>query len=384
MEGKTMKSGLLNWIRKFFSIAFFLFTRFLSFKKKPSFFLNIKKIAFLFLFESSLGIYAHIDLEQSIPAFVLESKKINIPGYPFAYNPSLIRWKESLLLSFRITHNPQSPFESEIGLVWLDEEFNVISQPFFLDTKGPLLIPSRAEDGRLLKVGEKLFLVYSNNTDLAVTKGGFRVHIAEIEIGENIFELKNKDCLAEFDGENKEVREKNWVPFDYNGNLMLAYSLNPHFILQPIIGTGSCISRALSQGIINWEWGQLRGGTPGLNLGGSEFLAFFHSSKPMLTAHSEGKIILHYFLGAYTFSNKPPFAITKISPEPIVEKGFYSGVPYTSYYWKKVQRVIFPGGYIYDKDSIWIAYGREDHEIWIVKLNREGLMQSLVPVDTIN
>jgi predicted GH43/DUF377 family glycosyl hydrolase len=104
----------------------------------------------------------------------------------------------------------------------------------------------------------------------------------------------------------------------------------------------------------------------------------------MLTAHSEGKTILHYFMGAYTFSSEPPFAITKISPEPIVVKGFYSGVPYTSYYWKKCQRVIFPAGYIYDSDYVWIAYGREDHEIWIVKLYREGLMQSLVPVDTIN
>lgn len=104
----------------------------------------------------------------------------------------------------------------------------------------------------------------------------------------------------------------------------------------------------------------------------------------MLTAHSEDKSILHYFMGAYTFSSEPPFAITKISPKPIVGKGFYSGIPYTSYYWKKNQRVIFPGGYLYDDDFIWVAYGREDHEIWIVKLNREGLIQSLETVQTLN
>ncbi len=325
-------------------------------------------------------LYGEMDLEETLPDFVLESKKIDIPGYPHAYNPSIIRWKGSPLLNFRITHNPKSPFDSEIGLVWLDEEFHVISTPFFLDTKGLLPIPSRAEDGRLVQVGEKLYMVYSNNTEEKVIRGGFRVYIGEIICLEDSFELINKECLASFEGENRDIREKNWVPFDYNGNLMLAYSLNPHVIFQPIIGTGSCMTHAISNDLINWDWGHLRGGTPALNMEDSEYLAFFHSSKPMLTAHSEGNTILHYFMGAYTFSATPPFEINRISPEPIVGKGFYSGTPYASYYWEKKQRVIFPGGYLYDKDYIWIAYGREDHEIWIAKLHREGLMKSLIPI----
>ncbi len=328
--------------------------------------------------------HAAVDLEEGIDDFVLDTKKIDIPGYPFAYNPSIIRWNGRLLLSFRITHNPKSPFDSELGMVWLDDEFNVASDPMLLDTRGPLLINSRAEDGRLVQMGGKLYLVYSNNTELQVSKGGFRVHIAEVEIDENFFELKNKECLSEFESESKEIREKNWVPFDYNGNLMLAYSLNPHFILQPIIGSGHCESTAWSEGRINWGWGQLRGGTPAIKIDGSEYLAFFHSSKSMLTAHSEEKSILHYFMGAYTFSGEPPFAITKISPKPIIGKGFYSGIPYTSYYWKKQQRVIFPGGYFCEDDNIYVAYGREDHEIWIVTLDRKGLMQSLEPIQTLN
>jgi predicted GH43/DUF377 family glycosyl hydrolase len=336
-------------------------------------------LCFGFVFE----LHGHLDLEENLPDFVLYCKKIEIPGHPYAYNPSIIRWQGGLLLNFRITHNPKDPFESEIGLVRLDEDFNVISQPILLDTRGPLMINSRAEDGRLVQIGEKLYLVYSNNTESKVSKGGFRVHVAEVEITDTFYELKNKVCLSQFEGESKEIREKNWVPFDYNGNLMLAYSLNPHFILQPVMGTGSCISHAWSKGKINWEWGQLRGGTSAINIDGSEYLAFFHSSLSMITAHSEENSILHYFMGAYTFSCHPPFTITKISPNPIVGKGFYSGIPYTSYYWKKKQRVIFPGGYIFDKESIWLAYGREDHEIWIVKLNRKGLMQSLVPVQTL-
>lgn len=178
----------------------------------------------------------------------MESKKIEIPGYPYAYNPSIIRWNGSLLLSFRITYNPQSPFDSEIGIVRLDDEFNVIGISLFLDTRGPLMLNSRAEDGRLLQIGGNLYMVYSNNAEAQVSKGGFRVYIAEVVVNDNSIELINKECLSQFEGESKEIREKNWVPFDYNGNLMLAYSLNPHFILQPIIGTGSCLSKAWSKG----------------------------------------------------------------------------------------------------------------------------------------
>ena len=34
--------------------------------------------------------------------FVLEMKQIAIPGYSCAFNPSIIRWQGSPLLSFRI------------------------------------------------------------------------------------------------------------------------------------------------------------------------------------------------------------------------------------------------------------------------------------------
>ena len=123
----------------------------------------------------------------------------------------------------------------------------------------------------------------------------------------------------------------------------------------------------------NW-----RGGTPGLIIDGSQYLAFFHSSKVMPTVHSNGDNILHYFIGAYTFAQHPPFEITQISPEPIVGRKFYNGTIYTPY-WKPV-RAIFPCGYIFDGSYIWIAYGRQDHEIWLAKLDKEGLLNSLVPV----
>lgn len=85
----------------------------------------------------------------------------------------------------------------------------------------------------------------------------------------------------------------------------------------------------------------------------------------------------HYFMGAYLFSEKPPFQMTSISPEPIIGPNFYSGKKHQT--WKPL-RVVFPGGFVYDDTYIWVVYGRQDHEAWVVKLDREGLINSLIPV----
>jgi len=95
----------------------------------------------------------------------------------------------------------------------------------------------------------------------------------------------------------------------------------------------------------------------------------------MKSIHSGDQEALHYFIGAYTFDLEPPFAIRKMSPEPIIGHHFYKRETYIPY-WKPV-RVVFPCGFIFDKDYIWISYGRQDHEIWVVKLDKQGLLDSL-------
>ena len=84
----------------------------------------------------------------------------------------------------------------------------------------------------------------------------------------------------------------------------------------------------------------------------------------------------HYFRGAYTFSRHPPFEGTAVSPQPIVGKGFYHG-PIYERYWGSV-RVVFPCGFIYDENYLWVSYGRQDHELWIAKLDKKKLLESLV------
>lgn len=330
-------------------------------------------------------LYAMIDLEETAQDFVLSSERIYLSEFPHAFNPSIVRWHGKLLLSFRNIPNPRASFTSQIGLVWLNEDFTPASKPQLLDPQieDPFispLIPTRSEDGRLVLINDQLMLVYSDNKDMIISKAGFRVYVAEVVYQDDCFSLRHVEGLMRFEGESQQRREKNWTPFDYQGQLLLAYSLAPHRILRPIRNTGECQTYSESTSDIDWRWGELRGGTPALVVEG-RFLAFFHSSKEMVSVQSQGKSSFHYFMGAYTYTLEPPFSITGMSPEPIVGKGFYTGNEYKPY-WHPVN-VVFPCGYVFDEQFIWVTYGKHDHEMWITKLDKKGLLESLVPVSPV-
>lgn len=327
-------------------------------------------------------IYAElIDLDTLQQDFVLETKQIHIPEYPHAFNPSIIRFQGRLLLSFRYISDTKFKFVSSIGLIWLNEEFEPVGEPYVLSFRDEnSTVPARVDDVRLIEMAGRLYIIYADNPHPVITRGGFRVNVAEIISKEDQFFVNDVDPLLEFPGEDPARREKNWVPFDYQGDLLLAYSLEPHLIFKPFLGKSCCEAIALTNSSMNWPWGELRGGTTGLLVDG-EYLSFFHSSIDMPSVHSDGEVMAHYFMGAYTFSAQLPFEITKISPEPIFAEGFYNGARYKPY-WKPV-RVVFPCGYVHDDQFIWISYGREDHECWVVKLSKKGLLKSLVPVEAV-
>jgi predicted GH43/DUF377 family glycosyl hydrolase len=310
--------------------------------------------------------------------FVLETKQVKIDGFPHAFNPSIVRWNDKILMSFRVIPDERHPFNSWIGVTWLDDQLHPIGKPqrlYMRDTNSA--VPSRIDDARLLTVGRQLYIVYSDNEQVKISKGGYRIYIARLEYTEKKFFLAARECLSCFADSDPNRREKNWVPFDYYGELLLAYTIAPHLILRPLCGTGYCETFVYSDHEPDWPWGPLRGGTPAI-MDRDHYLAFFHSSQRIASVQSKGKQMMHYFIGAYTFSTQPPFAITRISAAPIIGQSFYGGTEYKPY-WKPVQ-VVFPCGFIFDKNYIWLAYGKQDHEIWVAKLDKNKLYESLVPL----
>ena len=135
------------------------------------------------------------------------------------------------MLSFRELDEQQ---KSYLGLVWVDEEMNPISPVQILTSK----VKSGFEDVRLIAVQEKLYIVYSgtpsnlanlnskSNNLMGSSDYNVRIRAAEL-IYEDEFYIQNDECFTLFDGENANKPEKNWVPFEYNGELLFSYSLSP-------------------------------------------------------------------------------------------------------------------------------------------------------------
>lgn len=339
----------------------------------------IYTLGMIFLLNTSTSLPAQLhDLQKMQQDFVLETKKINIPGYPDAFNPSIVQWKGRLLMSFRY-YAQDTRSTDGIGLVWLNNNFEPIGKPSILQRKEEVCCQeSFAQDPRLLVIDNKIYIVYSNN--YPGTKEIIRrVTVGIIHCDNSNFTLKSINPILHFDGESQEKKEKNWAPFDYKNTLMLAYTINPHIIFQPQ-HMGCCDTIAATNCTMDWNWGDLKGGTPAL-LVDEQYLAFFHTVKAMATVQSDSKMMTHYFMGAYTFNKEPPFDLEKISPTPIVGKQFYEGPMYNT--WKPL-RVVYPCGYIFDDDYIWVSYGRQDHELWIVKLDKQKLLASLKPIKNSN
>lgn len=318
-----------------------------------------------------------IDLAQYIAHFVLETKEIKIPYYEYAFNPSVTRWQNKILMSFRIRDPKNIYLTNQIGLVWLDENFDLISKAYVLNIPHRADTLSKQQDPRLITVEDRLYIVYSNfliiNQESEIAR---RMFIAEVHFDGSHFFTDPPICLKTFERQKVMRWEKNWVPFVYENTLLLAYSLNPHRIMQ-VMEKESCKTYALSNKKIEWKWGELRGGTPAI-LDDDQYLALFHSSIKMKSVQSNGKIMPHYFMGAYTFSSTPPFEIKKISPFPIIGHDFYTSPSYKT--WKPL-KVIFPGGMLLDDSYVWVVFGKQDFEIWIAKLDKKELINYLIPVD---
>ncbi len=330
-------------------------------------------IIFLLVWNTPLN--GIVDLDSYIQDFILDTKKIEISGYPDAFNPSIIRWRDSILMTFRI-RDPITATTHQIGFVWLDEDFNPTTKPALLEIQQPSSCPYQmAQDPRLITFEDKVYIVFNDMVDF-IDKKIRRMLVGELIIEQNRFYVENLTLLLNYEGEDKKRHEKNWVPFEYDNKFLLSYSIDPHIILKSLINSPTCKTVSKSHSAIKWNWGILRGGSQAYLIDG-EYLAFFHSSKEVSTVQSKGKKISHYVMGAYTFNSTPPFKLTRISPEPLVSKTFYNGPLHNT--WKPL-RVVFPGGFIFNEKYIWVAYGRQDHEVWVAKLDKKGLLDSLIPI----
>ena len=85
-------------------------------------------------------------------------------------------------------------------------------------------------------------------------------------------------------------------------------------------------------------------------------------------------------MGAYLFEATPPFHITHITKEPIVANSFYDTFGWT--FPSKIDYIIYPIGVLLDKQYIYVSYGKNDKDEWILKLNKTAFIDSIPKVDS--
>lgn len=312
---------------------------------------------------------------------VLTTKKISIRNMPACYNASIIKYGPGYLIFFRYdikdkNIKDQDMYFSYIGCAELDSNFDQTSKEFTTINTGN----NHSEDPRVFSVGKKTYLAYITSN---FTKETFfsTVNISQIDLETR--KLKFATALEM----NLSITEKNWTPFEYidsegQPHFYLQYSLNPHKILQlPDPQINHLVHHIFPKTdvfqTIHWEnkssgWGDLRGGTPALNIG-DEYLAFFH------TCFRDKNGSSWYTMGAYTFEKQAPFRITAISQYPILFDGIYDTACLNGA--KTNRLVIFPLNFVVEeekgKEVIHLSCGENDSAIKIITLDKTNLLKSL-------
>lgn len=172
----------------------------------------------------------------------------------------------------------------------------------------------------------------------------------------------NEDNL----GKNK-WHEKNWLWFIHEGEWHLVYQANPHIVAKFNYNfelMDEWTNEALN---LDWEFGDIRGGTPPVLVDG-EFWTFFHSSTLWRPPFRQ------YHMGAYAFEPNPPFRITKITIFPILSGS------YDDPHGEKKPIVVFPCGALFENGEWIISMGVNDLKSAWIKIPHEQLKKMVVEI----
>lgn len=304
---------------------------------------------------------------------IVDIKQIKIDGYPNAFNPSIIKTEKGILLIFRNQPFSKEPFISETGYVWLNDALEPMTSPKLISTRKPGdPTPQQSEDFRIFSLSNELYLIYNDNVETTNPPDRRDMFIAKLTDSNGTLVAETPKKIIHREKHESVKMQKNWQPFDWEGILLVAYSIDPHEILLPDLDSGICTPAFETTGETEWHWGKLRGGAPAHRFD-DHYLAFFHSPIPIVSETTGGRQLMHYFMGAYTFSAEPPFNLTSISPYPIFTDNFFSASPLGI-------RCIYPGGFFVQGDYVYLACGKDDHEVWIVVIDKNKLYQTLRPI----
>lgn len=299
------------------------------------------------------------------------------------YNPSLLQFESGYICTFR----QQDSSCKTMGnfLCMLDEDFVPITKPVHID----LPVPLKIEDIRLIRVSGLLYGV-------AASSGEKCVYLLRLEVAPKAKQVKVLR-YGPLRFAYQTAFEKNWTPFEYNGELYVTYKVNPHLVLK--VDTKSLECKPvdplfeLDPPVVQYEgmpyrpyssyeyrvwpkvYGEMLGGTPAIRISKRQYLSFFHSRN----TKGVGQQRRSYYLGAYTFSTQPPFLVDAISPEPLLGPEDTNAELPACTWLDSASRVVFPVGIVLREECVYMSFGENDRRCCVAGMGLTDLLASLQP-----
>ncbi|NCC30913.1 MAG: hypothetical protein EOM24_02690 [Chloroflexia bacterium] len=299
------------------------------------------------------------------------------------YNPAITRFRNRLLMAYRVDFGYKKPFRVATAMCALDERLQVVPGSVVALSDTIADDTTNHYDPRFLVYQDRLFVHYNNDWNTVPNQ------IFLVELDPDTLQARSSARLLELQGPRQPC-EKNWLLFDHDGELFAIYQVAPHIVLHvDLAGSGPIRCRPVYR--TAWDttayarrYGALRGGTPPVRVG-AHYISIFHSrthaQKSAPTHHSpavqrlkrmpwlrqitrwlrEHFAPVRYYGGVYAFAAEPPFAPTFLRPTPILwpEREGPRQRPTASH--MAPRRVVYPCGLVHLDDGRWlVSYGIHD------------------------
>ncbi len=280
------------------------------------------------------------------------------PGFPGRrFNASILRHEDGYLFAYR--HGWE---DCQIYLGRLDAELNPVGEPWPLDLSHPVEATLGREDPRVFLYQRQIHVSFTGfkghdrrgrlQTSVLYARLGPDLRVAEVH-------------YPHYPGRAVPM-EKNWAFFEHDGGLCCVYSIRPHRVLR-VEGDRAELAHE-SLGKIPWWGGEPHGGTPPVRVG-DEFWHFFHDRTGAHDPH-------YYRMGVYAFEARPPFRVTRCSPEPILvaDRATNRG-PERNYI-----AVLFPAGAVREENGWLVSAGVHDRWTEFHRFSDETLAGQMIQV----
>jgi len=213
-----------------------------------------------------------------------------------------------------------------------------------------------AEDPRVIRCpnGDLLICFVHATDDL---KRPPCVRLARIRNGNSIQSAELLPIIKYEGNGTPDKQQKNWQFFYIGDHLYFIYWTYPHKVVEVNPDTGEVLGRWDAHDDKNfcWQWGPLSGGTPPVPWRG-KMLSFYHGYMPHPVRRRR------YYMGAYTFSQKPPFEIIDITP-PLLRGSMNDPTNFEPPNHAGLPLVVFPCGLVPeegDPDQMLVSMGVND------------------------